>query len=100
MLEGGINVRVHKKSMIWSFCWFFDGHEIFLVINCYLMSLSLNFHQDWTIRLGDIKFFVTIMYNLKKKSDFKIHFRCFKAILDHVFLGGFFKGTGLVGPDP
>ena len=52
-------------------------------------------------RGGDTKRGEGGLIKVKKQVDFKIHFRWFKAFLDHVFLFFFsIKGTGWVGPDP
>ena len=42
-------------------------HEIFLVVNYYLMILSLQFHKDLSFCWGGILLFVT-MYNLEDKT--------------------------------
>ena len=40
--------------------------KILLVVNYYIMSLSLKFHKDMNFRKGDIELFVTL-YNLEVK---------------------------------
>ena len=41
------------------------------------------------------------LIKVKKQVDFKIHFKQFKAFLDHLFFFFFsIKGAGWVGPEP
>ena len=48
--------------------------------------------RDGDAKRGDVG-----LIKVKKQVDFKIHFRWFKAFLDHFFS---IKGAGWVGPDP
>ena len=83
-----------KKDMVLK-CFILPEKHLFFPI----LTLTHPTTHPWDYHGGDTKRGEGGLIKVKKQVDFKIHFRGFKAFLDHV-LFYFFPLRGWLGPDP
>ena len=75
-----------KKNMVSKH---FILHDMHFKANLFMTPLTPLIHpttHTWAYRGGDTKRGEGGLIKVKKQVDFKIHFRWFKAFLDHVFV--------------